>query len=128
MDEQIIPGKYPHIEWLDLNQNGVLVECAIMKREQNGDVYFFPLASLDAIDRNRLFKVVNNRNAHMYELWDLMGQITLNNGENALKYFQQLVKVRTSSGVIVNVAKGRHGMPQVQIPPETPKVKTKEQS
>lgn len=103
-------GKYPHIEWLDLQSNGVASECAIMKRDGSGNVYFFPLNSLDMIDKKRLFDIVTNRNAHMYELWDLMSQITMRNGVNALTYFNQLAKVLTPSGQIIEVDPARRGL------------------
>lgn len=121
-------GKYPHIEWLDLQRNGVASECAILKRDPEGNIYFFPLNSLDLIDKKRLLDIVTNRNAQMYELWDLMSQITMRNGVNALTYFNQLAKVFTPSGQIIEVDPARRGMtvaPQaVDLPmaePEAPR-------
>lgn len=103
-------GKYPHIEWLDLQSNGVASECAILKRDPDNNIYFFPLNSLDMIDKKRLLDIVTNRNAHMYELWDLMSQITMRNGVNALTYFNQLAKVLTPSGQIIDVDPSRRGL------------------
>ncbi len=112
---QPIKGKFgDHVEWLEL-EDGVLTECAIMRRVANGDVYYFPIQSLDMIDKQRLRNIVMNRNASMYELWDLMSQITLGNGINALLYFNQLIKVRTSSGVVVPFGTGRVGVPVQQM-------------
>lgn len=113
--DQIIKGKYPHIEWLDLGQNGVLVECAVMKRESNGDVYFFSLEQIDQIDKHRLARILRGRNANLFDLYDLMSQVTLGNGVNALIYFQQLTKVRTASGQIFPATASRHGMPTQQV-------------
>ena len=115
VNDTIIKGKYPHIEWLDLGQNGVLVECAIMKREKNGDVYFFSLEQIDQIDKARLARIIRGRNAEMFDLYDLMSQVTLGNGVNALIYFQQLAKVRTASGQIFPASASRHGMPSLQV-------------
>lgn len=118
--EKTIPGKYPHTEWMDLGQNGVLVECAIMKRFPNGDTFFISLESLDRIDKTRLLRILQNRNANMYELWDLMDQVTLGNGVNALAYFNQLTKVRTASGQIMPFSTTRRGMPAVTLPQPAP--------
>lgn len=103
-------GKYPHIEWLDLQSNGVASECAILKKDPSGNIYFFALNALDLIDKKRLLDIVTNRNAHLYELWDLMSQITMRNGVNALVYFNQLAKVLTPSGQIIEVDPARRGL------------------
>jgi hypothetical protein len=71
------------------------------------------------IDKQRMRNIVMNRNASMYELWDLMSQITLGNGINALLYFNQLVKVRTASGVTVPFGTGRVGVPVQQVVEDT---------
>ena len=101
------PGQYPHIEWLDLNGDGVFHECAIVKRDANGNIYYIELAKLDDVDRTRIGKIVMNPRARAFELWDLMSQITLNNGVNALEYFHQLVKVISPDGVIYQPQPGR---------------------
>ena len=104
-----VKSKYPHIEWIDLLNNGVLVECAIVKKTSTGDVHFFPVDHLDIVDQRRLLGIVSNRNATAFPLWDLMRQVTLNNGCNALEYFHQLTKVRTPSGQIFEPSLGRRG-------------------
>lgn len=102
-------GKYPHIEWLDLQQNGVAQECAILQRSQDGNTIFFTLSALDLIDKKRLLDIVTNRNAHLHELYDLMSSITLRNGVNALIYFHQFAKMLTPSGQIIEVDPTRRG-------------------
>lgn len=109
MAVQTHKGNYPHIEWIDLKNDGVLVECAIMKRDPNGNIYFFPLKFCDTVDKRRLFKIITNRNANMYELWDLMSNMTLGNGMNALEFFHQFVRVLTASGKIINPTLGTVG-------------------
>ena len=91
-------GSMPHIYWIDLANDGVYTECAVMKRDVQGNIYFFPLNVLDKIDKGRMARILSNRNANAFELWDLMSQITLNNGVNALEYFHQLVEVVTPNG------------------------------
>jgi hypothetical protein len=92
------PGNMPHLAWIDLGGDGVYTECAVMKKDGLGNIYFFPLNALDKIDKGRLARILSNRNATAFELWDLMSQITLNNGVNALTYFHQLVEMITPNG------------------------------
>jgi len=105
-------GTEPHIFWIDLEGNGVLVQCAVMKRDEQGNIYYIPLENMDDIDRMRLLRIIKNRNATNFELWDLMSNITLNNGENALTYFHQMVLVITASGVKTTPSVGRMGAGQ----------------
>ncbi len=105
-----VKGKFPHVEWMDIGSNNVLVEVAVLRRDELGNVYFFRLDALDDIDRTRLVKILMNRNANAFELWDLMSQITLGNGMNALEYFHQLVKVITPTGQILKPSKGQRGI------------------
>lgn len=100
------PGGLPHVSWLDLKNNGVLTECAVMKRDVAGNITFIEIPSLDDVDKKRLTRILLNRNAKEFELWDLMSQITINNGMNALNYFHQLVKIITPRGVIMNPKDG----------------------
>lgn len=112
-------SKYPHIEWVDLSNDGTLTEVAAMRRDELGNLYFVRLDMLDEIDKKRLFKIVTNRNAELYELWDLMSNVTLGNGINALTYFHQLVKVRTPNGKIMTPTSGVIGAP---LAPKAPAV------
>ena len=107
----MVKGKFPHVEWLDLNDDNVLVECAIMKTESTGGKLFIRLDQLDGIDKQRIAKILTNRNANAFELWDLMAQITLGNGENALKYFHQMVKVFTPGAGVRNPTAGQVSIP-----------------
>lgn len=92
-------GQFPHTEWVDLLNNGVAVEVIVMKRDQrNGDLYFIRTDYLDEIDRRRILQILKKRDADKYPLWDLLDNTTLGNGENALEYFHQLVRVVTESG------------------------------
>ena len=106
---EIRQGSHPHIGWIDIRRNGIFVECAIMKRDRLGNVYYFPIKWLDEIDKVRLYNIITNRNARSFELWDLMSQITLNNGVNALVYFHQLVRQMTPSGQVLTPGLGQSG-------------------
>lgn len=102
-NNHIIPGKYPHTEFLDIDGTGNRRECAVMKRDIYGNVYFFQIAPLDRIDKERVLRLVRNPNAKLLELWDLMSQTTLGNGVNALEYFNQLTRVLTVSGQVLTI-------------------------
>lgn len=101
-------AEFPHVKWIELKQ-GVMTECAVMKEDQYGNLYYFELSKLDDIDKGRLHKILMNRHANTMPLWDLMSNHTLANGMNALNYFHQLVKVITRSGVITNPRAGQIG-------------------
>ena len=107
---QTIPGKFPHIVWMDLQGDGVLTEVAVVKTDAQGNIYFLNLRNLDDIDKRRLTRIVADRNANRYELWDLLSQKTLGNGINALEYFHQLVKVMTPQGRVISPRVGQMGI------------------
>lgn len=107
--------EFPSVAWIDLHNDGILHECAILKRNQDGSILFFPINSLDDIDRRRLSGILMDRNASAFELWDLMAQKTLGNGVNALAYFHQLVKVLAANGKILDPRSGQVGAVSGQI-------------
>ena len=102
-------GTLPHLRRLDLKGDGILHECAIMKTDPNGNIYFFKVEPLDHVDKKRLRDILVSRNATMFPLWDLMRQNRLGNGINALDYFHQLVRVLTTSGSIMEPQYGAIG-------------------
>lgn len=105
--------QFPHVEWIELNGDGVLHECAIMKRDAIGNVLFFKTNDLDEIDKRRLGGILADRNSRNFELWDLMANKTLGNGVNALMYFNQLVRQLTTNGKILDPRSGQVGTGQV---------------
>lgn len=109
------PGGLPHVFWIDLKSNNVLTECAVFKTDERGNTHYMEIPSLDGIDKGRLFKILSSRNATSFPLWDLMSQVTLNNGSNALEYFHQLVKVITEDGVVLNPRAGHVGGGKVNL-------------
>lgn len=108
---------YRHYVSMDLYGNGVAHDIVLVKEdEERGDVYFIKVEDLDQIDRARMRQILTKRNADTMPLWDVMSQVTLKNGKNALEYFHQLVKVRTSSGQIINPSAARRGIVNVRKP------------
>lgn len=111
--------QYPHIEWLELYGDGILHECAVMKRTVDGSVLFFRTNELDSIDRRRLSGILMDRNARNMELWDLMANKTLGNGVNAMQYFSQLVRQLTTNGKVLDPRSGQAGTGVAQAAPAT---------
>jgi hypothetical protein len=105
--------QHPHIEWIELAKDGILHECAVMKRDPSGNLFFFKTNSLDNIDRQRLAGILADRNVNAFELWDLMSQRTLGNGMNALAYFHQLVRVLTPQGKVIDPRQGQIGVASI---------------
>ena len=109
---------------MDLYGNGVAHDVVIVKHDEgNGDIAFIKVSDLDNIDKARMRQILTKRNADTMPLWDVMAQVTLKNGVNALSYFHQLVKVKTRSGQIITPSASRRGIfssaPQ-HAPPHNP--------
>lgn len=100
---------YNHVQFLDLKNNGVELECVVLREFDNGDVAYINLSTLDQLDLDRLSKIIYRPNAHMFPLYELMNQTTLANGENALEYFDQMVTVKTVTGEHIAPRSGRRG-------------------
>jgi hypothetical protein len=122
-DTQLRPTNLPHISWTDLYNDGVMREIAVINTEENGDLHFILIESLDQIDRKRLVNIVTRRHADAQPLWELLETVTLKNGMNALRYFHQLVQVRTQSGRIMKPSMNRRGIGK---PIEQPQAVTEE--
>lgn len=84
-----------HIEYVDVNKDGILEEIAVVKRDAvSGTIHYIDIAPLDPIDKARLKRIVTSQHADKYELWELMSQTKLENGMNALDFFHSnLIKV-----------------------------------
>lgn len=108
-------GSHPHVEWIDLKNNRVLVECAVLKRDDFGNIYYIDTTALDGIDKGRLARILHSRHANSFPLWDLMSQSQLPNGMNALDYFHQIVKIITPDGVIMNPRAGQVGYGKLDL-------------
>lgn len=100
---------YPHVFWIELHNDGVMHECAVLKRDATGSLLFFQINHLDEIDKKRLAGLLLDRNAKTSELWDVAASRTLNNGVNALLYFHQLAKALAPNGKILDLKSGQVG-------------------
>jgi hypothetical protein len=106
------------IKNLDLKRNGVTTEVTIINLIEVGDdedgnaaheIWFIKNDELDNIDRQRLLEVLQKsaRVNDFQPLYETLADVTLGNGENALDYFHQYVKVLYPSGVIQRPKLGR---------------------
>jgi len=88
-----------HIEYVDVNNDGVLEEIAVVKRAEDGTLHYIDIAPLDVIDKARLKRIVTSQHADKYPLWELLAQSKLENGMNALDFFHSnLIKVKRGTG------------------------------
>lgn len=93
------PAKLHHVELLDIDNSGIMTEVAIVKREEDGSVFYINTEVLHPIDKARLKKVVTSQHADKYTLWELLSQARLSNGMNALDYFHyNFVKCKRAPG------------------------------
>ena len=83
-------GKWPHTKWIDLKNDGVMVECAVLKEDGFGNIYYVEVPSLDNVDRDRIARMLTAPRSGEIPLWETMSQTQLRNGMNALDYFHQL--------------------------------------
>lgn len=102
-------GKWPHTKWIDLKNDGVMNECAVLKEDGFGNIYYVEIPSLDNVDRDRIARMLTSPRANEIPLWEIMGNTQLRNGMNALDYFHQLTKVITPEGVVMNPRVGAVG-------------------
>lgn len=95
-------SRYNHVYWADIKGQGLMQEVVVVAHNPNGSVWFIPVESLDNIDRQRMFRLITDRTAQMLPLYEIMAHVRLNNGINALEYFQQLVKFMTPTGNVIS--------------------------
>ena len=123
---QGVPTGLPHVEWIDLHNDGIAQEIIVMSRNQTtGDIYFIAIQDLDQIDRLRMLRVLKRKDAAKYPLYELLANETLKNGMNALEFFHQLVKIRTAAGKILAVDSGKRGAVNLTVNPALLKAQAK---
>ena len=108
---ELTPTGLPHIFHCDVDDSGLLKEIMLVKKFQDGSIYYIEIDPLHAIDKGRIKKIVSSQHATKYEAWELLSQARLSNGMNALDFFHSNnVKVkrprgaRASSGGLETIA------------------------
>ncbi|AVH85375.1 hypothetical protein RsoM2USA_447 [Ralstonia phage RsoM2USA] len=90
-----------HVDYVDVNDDGVKEEIAVVKRWEDGSIAYIEVQGLDYIDKGRLKSIITGPHSDKYELFELMSQTTLRNGMNALDYFHEhLIKIKRAPGSI----------------------------
>ncbi len=89
-----------HIQYLDIDNSGILKEVAVVKSWGDGSISYIETGLLDQIDKGRLKTILSSPHANKYELWELLSMSKLNNGMIALDYFHQLTKKKNAKGSI----------------------------
>lgn len=106
------------IKYIDLYKNGVAVEVTLLKSVEYGkdedgnmqyELWYIRNDELDQIDRTRLLEVLQKsaKVKDFQPLYETLADVTLGNGENALDYFHQYVKILYPSGQIQRPRLGR---------------------
>lgn len=96
--------KLPHIFHCDIDDTGLLREIAVVKKTKDGTLYYIDIEPLHTIDKARLKKAVMTQYAAERPLWEILSNITLSNGMNALDFFHSnSVKVKRPKGAKVSV-------------------------
>ena len=78
------------------------------------EIWFIKNDELDSIDKARLLEVLQKsaKVEDFQPLYETLADVTLRNGENALDYFHQYVKILYPSGVIERPRRGKHAVVQ----------------
>lgn len=99
---ELHPTKLPHIFHCDIDDTGLLREIAIVKKLKDGTLYYIDIEPLHPVDKARLKKAVMTQYAAERPLWEILSNITLSNGMNALDFFHSnCVKVKRPKGAKV---------------------------
>lgn len=99
---ELHPTKLPHIFHCDIDDTGLLREIAVVKQLKDGTLYYIDIEPQHPVDKARLKKAVMSQYAAERPLWEILSNITLSNGMNALDFFHSnCVKVKRPKGAKV---------------------------
>ena len=102
---KLIPTTLQHVFKCDIHDSGILSEILVVKKFNDGSIYYVEIEPLHSIDKSRIKKIVTSQHADKYECWDLLSMAKLSNGMNALDYFHSNnVKVKRPKGAASSVS------------------------
>lgn len=97
----------PHVFLCDVDDTGLLKEILLVKKFNDGTLYYVDIGALHNIDKSRIKKIVTSQHATKYECYELLAQSTLSNGCNALDFFHSNnVKVKRPRGALASHTSG----------------------
>jgi len=100
---ELKPTNMPHIFLCDVDDSGLLKEIMVVKKFNDGSIYYIDIDPLHMIDKGRIKKIISSPHADKYEAWELLSQARLSNGMNALDFFHSNnVKVKRPKGARAN--------------------------
>lgn len=103
---QTIPLKktaLPHVYECDIDDTGLLKEIFLLKKFDDGTLFYIDISQLHNIDKARLRKIVSAPHAAQDEAWELLSRNRLRNGMNALVFFHtNFVKTKRPRGARVD--------------------------
>lgn len=89
----------PHIFLIDIDDSGLLKECAVVNQFADGSIAYVEIDSLHTIDKARIKKVITSVHADKYPLHELLSQAKFSNGLNGLDYIHtNFVKIKRPRG------------------------------
>ena len=99
-DEIVLtPTSLPHLFLCDIDDTGLLQEILVVKKFNDGTLFYVPIDPLHPIDKSRIKKIITSPHADKYECWELLSQSRLSNGMNALDFYHgNNVKVKRPRG------------------------------
>lgn len=97
---------FPHVEFRDVNDDGIMREVGIIKEWKNGSYAYLDIALLSDLDKGRLKKILSDVHADKDPLFEVMSRHRLSNGMNALDYFHPIVRTKRMAGHINTIQGG----------------------
>lgn len=93
------PSGLAHVFLCDTDDSGLLKEILLVKKFQDGTIYYVDIDPLHNIDKGRIKKIITSQHADKYECWELLSMSKLSNGMNALDFFHSNnVKIKRPRG------------------------------
>lgn len=93
------PFENKHVKFMDVNNDGLLEEIAVVKQWDDGSFSYVLVTALSNLNKGRLKALVTSQHADKYQLWEIMSQSKLSNGLNALDFFHNnFVKIFRPQG------------------------------
>ena len=96
---ELKPTTMNHVFLADVDDTGFMKQILVLKKFEDGTIYYVDIDSLQPIDKARIKKIISLPHASNYSCWELFIQNRLENGINALMFFHQnCMKIKRPKG------------------------------